>query len=68
MKSTVSAVVALLLAAGAAVFAWQKHQALGESQASLAESRAQLQKTQSDLKALSAQVAPLRSRRSRSRS
>lgn len=59
MKTIVLA-VAVLAAVAAAGFAWQRHQALGESQVALAGANGQLRKAQADLKALKAEFEPLR--------
>jgi len=52
--------IAVIIAVAAAGFAWQRHQALEEARTSLASANAQLQKTQVELRALGAEVAPLR--------
>ena len=57
---TIALAIAVVAAIAAAGFGWQRHQALGESQAALASATGQLQKMQADMKALEAEVEPLR--------
>ena len=52
--------LAVIVALAAAVFAWQKNQALEETRVALAGANTQLQKTQAELKSISAEIAPLR--------